>query len=300
MTLKTLIYNAYQFYYKITVERSKTMNFRNENINEQGFIYGKWMTAPGTYTISFGNVYCYLMIGTEQALLFDTAYGVGNIRAFVEEITDKPIIVVNSHGHYDHTGGNPWWDTVYAGPGAEKTMKKAFTDDMQQIHNSRPYPDYKVNTVREGHVFDLGQRKVEVIEIPAHHESSIALLDRDNRALYTGDELEAGQVLLFVRNQPLPYKEVVSSHLQNMRKLKKRAEEFDTIYPAHNGPQLHPSYLDDFIGLSEAILEDRANIMPDLAGFGFPPSVPDGVFGKHGVLERAQYKKASFIYEKSK
>jgi hypothetical protein len=112
--------------------------------------------------------------------------------------------------------------------------------------------------------------------------------------------MEAGQVLLFVRSESLPYKEVVSLHLQNMGKLKKRADEFDIIYPAHNGPQLDPSYLDDFIGLSEAILEDRATIMPDLAGFGFAPSIPDGVFGNHGTLERAQYGKASFIYEKSR
>ena len=81
------------------------MTYRNTNIDERGVMYGKWMTAPDTWTINFGNVYCYLLIGKERALLFDTAYGVGNLREFVEGITDKPVTVVNSHGHFDHTGG---------------------------------------------------------------------------------------------------------------------------------------------------------------------------------------------------
>lgn len=74
------------------------MDYRNANINERGLIYGKWMRSPGDWTISYGNVYCYLLVGSERALLFDTAYGEGNLREFVEEITDKPVMVVNSHG----------------------------------------------------------------------------------------------------------------------------------------------------------------------------------------------------------
>ena len=85
------------------------MEYRSANITERGFMYGKWMTAPNTWTITFGGgVYSYLIIGEEKALLFDTAYGMGNLREFVEGITQKPVIVVNSHGHFDHTGGNPW------------------------------------------------------------------------------------------------------------------------------------------------------------------------------------------------
>ncbi|MDE6837028.1 MAG: MBL fold metallo-hydrolase [Acutalibacter sp.] len=275
------------------------MEYRSANITERGFMYGKWMTAPNTWTITFGGgVYSYLIIGEEKALLFDTAYGMGNLREFVEGITQKPVIVVNSHGHFDHTGGNPWWEEVYAGPGAEATMKKAFSPEMQEDFNKKPFPDYQVHTVREGHVFDLGGRQLEVIEIPAHHESSIALLDRSNRALYSGDELEAGQVLLFVRNELLPLKEVVTNHMANMNKLKAHWDEFDIIYPAHNGPGLHKSYIDDYIALAQHVLAGDAQIMPDLAGFGWAPSVEGSQFASLGALERAQYGGASFIYVK--
>lgn len=275
------------------------MEFRNANIDERGYIYGKWMTAPGAYTISFSGVYCYLIVGDEKAILFDTAYGVGNLREFVEGITDKPVMVVNSHGHFDHTGGNAWWSEVWAGPGAEEIAKVAFSPEMQEEMNKKTYPDYKINTVTDGYVFDLGGRELEVIQIPAHNESSIALLDKTGRALYTGDEMEAGQVILFVRNQQKPYKEIVKDHLENMKKLKARSGEFDVIYPAHNGPQLDPSYIDDFIGLSESILNGTEKIMPDLAGYGFAPEGMGGDFVPEGsVLERAEYGKASFVYLK--
>ena len=46
----------------------------NPNVMEdRGYIYGKWMTFDNTWTIPFGGVYCYLLVGEEKALLIDTA-----------------------------------------------------------------------------------------------------------------------------------------------------------------------------------------------------------------------------------
>jgi glyoxylase-like metal-dependent hydrolase (beta-lactamase superfamily II) len=273
------------------------MSYRNANINERGYIYGKWMTSPGSWTISYSGVYCYLVVGEEKALLIDTAYGAGNLREFVEEITDKPITVVNTHGHFDHTGGNPWWPEVYAGPGAEDSAKKPFSPELQKDYDAKPYPDYTIHTVRDGYIFDLGGRKVEVIEIPAHAGSSIALLDHGAKALYSGDEMEAGQVLLFVHGTDKSLTEVVTQHKANMEKLLARSGEFTHVHPAHNGPYLDPSYIGDYITLAEQILSGTQNIMPDQAGFGWAPA-PSGGFAASGEQERAQYGGASFVYLK--
>ena len=54
-----------------------------------------------------------LVIGKEKALLLDTCYGIGNLKEEVEKITNKPLIVVNSHGHMDHSAGNFQFDEVY-------------------------------------------------------------------------------------------------------------------------------------------------------------------------------------------
>ena len=54
-----------------------------------------------------GDVWMWLTVGPEKAFLIDTAYGLGDSKALVDEITGgKEVIVANTHDHYDHAFGN--------------------------------------------------------------------------------------------------------------------------------------------------------------------------------------------------
>lgn len=48
----------------------------------------------------------WLIAGSERALLVDTGMGFVPLRPVVESITNRPVVVVNSHYHFDHVGGN--------------------------------------------------------------------------------------------------------------------------------------------------------------------------------------------------
>ena len=61
----------------------------------------------------FEEAISYLILGTEKAILFDTGIGIGDMKTVVSQLTTLPIIVVNSHTHYDHVGGNHQFDVVY-------------------------------------------------------------------------------------------------------------------------------------------------------------------------------------------
>ncbi|MBW4078716.1 MAG: MBL fold metallo-hydrolase [Acidobacteria bacterium] len=62
---------------------------------------------PGVHVISEpGHVNSYLIQGTELAVLVDTGLGVANIRSVAESLTGQPLQVINSHYHFDHSGGN--------------------------------------------------------------------------------------------------------------------------------------------------------------------------------------------------
>jgi glyoxylase-like metal-dependent hydrolase (beta-lactamase superfamily II) len=62
---------------------------------------------PGVHLISEpGHVNSFLIEGSKSAVLLDTGLGVANIRKVAEELTPKPLLAVNSHYHFDHTGGN--------------------------------------------------------------------------------------------------------------------------------------------------------------------------------------------------
>ncbi len=52
------------------------------------------------------HVNSYLLLGSKRAVLFDTGMGIANIKEVVDELTDLDLLVVNSHYHFDHSGGN--------------------------------------------------------------------------------------------------------------------------------------------------------------------------------------------------
>ena len=270
------------------------------NQDERGNLFGKWQIAENTWCITnrWSN-FMYLLIGEEKAMLIDTGTGEGNIRKFVETITDKPIMVVNTHGHFDHTGGNFWWSEAWMKKESVECARESFSFMEQAWFDEKDYPEYAINILEDGEVVDLGNREVEVIAIGAHNEGSIALLDRKTKSVFVGDELESGQVLLFVRNENIPLAEVAALHKKNMEKLKAHRTEYDLIWPAHNGAPLVPDqYLADYIALDEELIAGTAKIAENTGGLGFPTDNSQGPFAEFGNLERAVHGLASIVYVK--
>src|SRR6516162_4284684 len=87
-----------------------------------------YKVAPQTFAIyephQFEEVISYLILGKEAAILFDTGMGISDIHKVVSELTPLPIIVLNSHTHNDHVGGNWQFDTIY-GMDTDFTRKNA-------------------------------------------------------------------------------------------------------------------------------------------------------------------------------
>ena len=68
---------------------------------------------PGVHLIGEpGHVNSFLVQSSKSAVLLDTGLGVANIRTVAEALTDKSLLVVNSHYHFDHTGGNQLFEDV--------------------------------------------------------------------------------------------------------------------------------------------------------------------------------------------
>src|SRR5215813_2666907 len=55
----------------------------------------------------------YLIVGEKRAVLFDTGMGISDIKKVTTELTKLPVIVLNSHTHDDHVGGNWQFQTIY-------------------------------------------------------------------------------------------------------------------------------------------------------------------------------------------
>lgn len=224
--------------------------------------YRYWKLFDDTYVIHYGEALdIFLLLGEQKALLIDTAYGRGELPNLVEQLREsKELLVVNTHGHYDHTGGNPWFPRVHMHPNAMATADRAFGRIDPTWLANMPHPDYEKIPVDDGYVFDLGGREVEVLWTPAHCSSSLSFIDHKRRLLFSGDEFDAGQANLGAF-------ESVGAFLKNCRRLKSREADFDFIMPNHNGCPIANVYLDDFITAAQHVVDGR----PDLVSFdGLP------------------------------
>ena len=239
------------------------------NLTEIFGSFMPWKLDDKTWILQFmnGSEYMYLLEGDEKALLIDTGWGTGNVRELVEHLTDKPITVVNTHFHPDHAGGNGEFEEVYVSSRWEMDAPSLEPSGVFVIDISKlPHPDYKKIPIKEGYVFDLGGRKVEVFDAkPAHCNSSIYLLDRDHRMLFTGDEIESAQTNLF--NDPknedgsvIDGVQVLKNFRDNVARMWDLRDAYDYVLPNHNGTPIAKEYIRDYNELYDAILEDRVTV----------------------------------------
>jgi len=232
---------------------------------------------PGVFAIhepgQFEEVISYLVVGTEKALLFDTGLGIGDMRTVVAELTELEPIVVNSHTHYDHVGGNHQFEAVY-GTGTEYTMSNAKGRKHEDVaefigegwiwkrtpegfdrdrYESKPFAIAK--TIVDGEAIDLGGRKLEVVFTPGHAPDALCLLDRENRLLFTGDTFYPAALYAHLPGSDF------ALYRQTAQRLAELRDDVDFVLPAHNEPLVASELLVRMRDAFEAIAASEAEFV---------------------------------------
>lgn len=218
------------------------------------------------------QVFMDLFVGSEKALLWDTGYGYGDLKAVVREITDLPLIIVNSHGHLDHTCGNfQFEEDIYIHPadvelcqqhnslemrkGAVENGRHTFMYETGQLMDVLP-EDFdeeryvnagygKLVPVEEGHVFDLGGITLEVVEVPGHTHGSIGLLYKEEKIFFAGDAMNPF-LWLFA-----PEATMLSEYKATLRKAD--GLDFEALVVSHGPGALPKAILADFMDAAENV-----------------------------------------------
>lgn len=128
------------------------------------------------------GVYCTLVKGSELAVLIDTGYGHRNLKNFVEKNITTPYMVINSHGHPDHIGGNHWFDVVWA-------VRKEW-DVIKHFEEGQG--TYKRKELQIGDKIALGNLHIEVISLAGHTKGSAGFIIPEEKLLIAGDALNEG------------------------------------------------------------------------------------------------------------
>jgi glyoxylase-like metal-dependent hydrolase (beta-lactamase superfamily II) len=230
-----------------------------------------YRVTDGVYALvesrQFQEAISYLVLGRDRALLFDTGIGLVPIRPVVERLTRLPVTVVNSHTHFDHVGGNAEFERVLA-------FDSAYTRS-----NARGFPHAELageveassfcgappagadtagfhtrawtatGTVADGDRIELGGRGLEVLHVPGHTPDALALLDRANGLLWTGDTYYDSTIWLYVPETSL------DDYERSIGRLAALVPSLTRLLPAHNTASAEPRRL---LAARDAIRQVRA------------------------------------------
>ncbi len=183
-------------------------------------VYAFW--EPGHEEV----VNAFLILGTERDVLYDTGMGIARIGAALEDLRreenlpDRDLMVINSHNHLDHNGGNTdfdeawiiedewgirkltegiaaggrfveYWSALREHPG----VKAPATFDPETF-SIPPFPRDGICFLADGEVVDLGNRNFRVIHTISHSPDGLALYDEDTGILFGGDTFVGDEFLI--------------------------------------------------------------------------------------------------------
>lgn len=213
---------------------------------------------PHLYLIDdAGDSTVYLVLGQEKAMVIDTACGLEDLHAVVRTLTDLPLVVVNTHGHCDHIGCNPYFDEAWLHPADDDLAARHFAlyEKEYAALGLTPCP---FRSLSIGQVFDLGGLTLEVVALPGHTAGSIGLLDRQDRLLFSGDAINTH--LWMQLDESLP----IADLRQMLLTLKaKHGGDFDRILHGHAKGFANADLVDMLLrGCDELLAGHRENDMP--------------------------------------
>ncbi len=201
--------------------------------------------APGTWQVLSDGDYTYVLEGDDELIAIDSGMGAGNIREFCQTLSDKPLYrLLNTHNHFDHTMNNYLFDVVYMSQKSYEGRCMAFGNFA-----GMDFPDdYPVVFIEDGDVINLKGRELEVLNVEEHCIGSLQFLDRKQRILFCGDE---------VNGNFFDSRISVERSYRNVKKWMKYRDSYDLLC-AGNG--IHDAdFIDRYYKTLKYILEGHEN-----------------------------------------
>ena len=253
--------------------------------------------APNTFEIGeFDCASVFLIVGEEKAMLMDTGVGIGDLKGFVQTLTDKPLMVCYTHNHVDHVGNAGQFDHGYIHPrdmadfntggglGLDVAKRIGYIQWIaEREKGDYPYdlsvdvgewgPAPTLYPLVDGDVIDLGNRKLTVYDCPGHTAGSITFLDENTRTLFLGDACNCNLGLFCTRMRGTPNFVSIEKALFYLKRLYDMRDQYDQYYNGHYdfralGEPLGADALPDAITALEQIVAGTANI--ELKPSAFP------------------------------
>ena len=197
------------------------------------------------------NESLYLVEGNNKAVLIDAGTTIRDLDKIVASITEKPVMLVATHVHRDHTGSSiNYFPEIYINPA-----------DTVLVPQNMPKYKGKVKYLHDGELIDLGGRQLEVVFTPGHTPGSTTYIDKEAGYGFSGDSFGSGNLLLTMN---------FSTLIATCEKAGAIMDKYGIkyLYPGHySGNNLETrKRVDDEITLSKDVLSGKVKGEPNPGG----------------------------------
>lgn len=179
-----------------------------------------------TLTVGQLSTNCYIVTDekTLECAIIDPGAESGRILNYIEENKLRPVCIMFTHGHFDHTTGSA---VIAKEKGIPVYVNEK--DVLTQGHDSMKFsPDENTRYYAEGDVIPVGGLCFRVMETPGHSEGGVTLICQD--AIFCGDTLFRGSCgRTDLRGGDMP------TLLASLKRIAELEGEYE-VWPGHADP----------------------------------------------------------------
>lgn len=193
----------------------------------------------------------YLVEGNDKAVLIDAGTRITDLDKIVASITRKPVMLVATHAHPDHTGS------------AINDFPELYINPADAASPFMANYKGRIRDLKDGEIIDLGRRTLEVVFTPAHTPGSTTFIDRNAGYGFSGDSFGSGNLLLSGT-----FSTLLATCLKTSALMEKHGIKY--LYPGHYfGKNVETKQrVDDMATISRDVLAGRVKGEPGGRGGG--------------------------------
>ena len=197
------------------------------------------------------ETHAYLLEGTDRSLLIDSGLGICNIYDEVRMLTDKPVIAVATHIHWDHIGGHKYFPDFYAHEAELNWLNGEFPLSIEQIrdmvvdrcdlplgYNVDNYEFFQgkpTRVLKDHDVIDIGGRTLKVLHTPGHSPGHMCFYEQERGFLFTGDLVYKDTLFAYYPSTD------PEAYLKSIERI--AALVVKQVFPAHHSLDIQPEIL---------------------------------------------------------